>query len=73
MSSASTDRPDRSATDVGVQRLARVYAQALLDSAEKAGCRAEVLGELQSLAHDVLPKVPAAAGVLGSPRVPVEW
>ena len=71
-SSASSDRTDRSATDVGVQRLARVYAQALLDSAEKAGCRAEVLGELGSLASDVLPKVPSATALLGSPRVPVE-
>lgn len=63
---------ERTATDVGVERLAKVYAQAVLDAAEKAGCRGEVLGELRSLAHDVLPKVPAAAGVFASPRIAAE-
>lgn len=63
---------ERTATDVGVERLAKVYAQAVLDAAELAGCREEVLGELRALAHDVLPKVPAAAGVFASPRIAVE-
>jgi len=63
---------DKPVTDIGAQRLARVYAQAILDAAEKAGCRAEVLDELRALATDVLPKVPAAARVFASPRVSIE-
>ena len=71
-SSADTNTADKPVTDIGAQRLARVYAQAILDAAEKAGCRNEVLDELRSLATEVLPKVPAAAGVFASPRVSIE-
>ncbi len=71
-SSADTHTADKPVTDIGAQRLARVYAQAILDAAEKAGCRNEVLDELRSLATEVLPKVPAAAGVFASPRVSIE-
>ena len=71
-SSADTNTADKPVTDIGAQRLARVYAQAILDAAEKAGCRNEVLDELRSLAKEVLPKVPAAAGVFASPRVSIE-
>jgi F-type H+-transporting ATPase subunit delta len=63
---------DKPVTDIGVQRLARVYAQAILDAAGNAGCRNEVLDELRALATEVLPKVPAAAKVFASPRVSVE-
>ena len=70
--SAGNASADRTATDVGVQRLAKVYAQAILDAAEKANCRPEVLGELRTLAEDVLPKVPGAKAVLASPQVAVE-
>ena len=63
---------DKAVTDIGAQRLARVYAQAILDAADSAGGRAEVLDELRSLAHDVLPKVPAAARLFASPRVSAE-
>ena len=36
-SSADTNTADKPVTDIGAQRLARVYAQAILDAAEKAG------------------------------------
>lgn len=71
-SSADQSTADKPVTDIGAQRLARVYADAILDAAEKAGCRNEVLEELRSLATEVLPKVPAAAAVFASPRVSVE-
>ena len=63
---------DKPVTDIGVQRLSRVYAQAILDAAGNAGCRNEVLDELRALATEVLPKVPAAAKVFASPRVSIE-
>jgi len=66
------DTAGHAVTDVGAERLAKVYAQAILDAAEKAGCRRETLEELSALAHDVLPKVPAAARIFASPRVSVE-
>lgn len=71
-SSGDQSTADKPVTDIGVQRLARVYAQAILDAADKAGCRSGVLDELRSLATDVLPKVPAAARVFASPRVSIE-
>jgi len=59
-------------TDIGSLRLAKVYAQAVLEAADAQGCRAEVLGELAQIAHDVLPKAPAAQAVFASPRIPAE-
>lgn len=58
--------------DIGVDRVAKVYAQAIVEAADAAGCRREVLGELGLLARDVLPKVPEAAVVFASPKVPDE-
>ena len=59
-------------TDTGVARLARVYAQAIVDAADTAGCRSEVLAELGSMVRDVLAKVPTAAAVFASPRITAE-
>ncbi len=56
-------------TDTGVARLARVYAQAIVDAADSKGCRGEVLAELGSMVHEVLAKVPSAAAVFASPRI----
>ena len=39
--------------DVGARRIARVYAEALLNSAEQKGQAAAVLDELDSLVRDV--------------------
>jgi F-type H+-transporting ATPase subunit delta len=67
VSSESTPRLDPSA-----ERLARVYAQAVVEAASAEGCRDEVIAEFDALARDVLPKVPGALEILGSPRLPPE-
>ena len=56
-------------TDTGVLRLAKVYAQAIVEAADRKACRREVLAELGVIVRDVLPKVPAAYAVFASPRV----
>lgn len=58
--------------DISAQRVARVYAQAIIDAADKKNCRADVLEELESLVRDVLPKVPRALEVFASPKVALE-
>jgi len=58
--------------DIAADRVAKIYAQAIVDAAEAAGRRREVIAELGQLARDVLPKVPAAAAVFASPKVSVE-
>jgi len=57
------------AVDIGAARIARVYAQAILEAADRKGCRGAVLGELAAIVRDVLPKVPQARDVFASPRV----
>ena len=52
--------------------MAKIYAQAIVDAADAAGCRREVLADLAALARDVLPRVPGAAAVFSSPKVPAE-
>ena len=54
------------AVDVGAQRIARTYAQALLDAAEKRGQGREVLDELDSLVHDVFAAARQFEGFLAS-------
>lgn len=58
--------------DPAAEQVARVYAQAILEAADRKGCRDDVLDELRSLATEVLPKVPNARFVFESPRVSVE-
>ncbi|MGA0038847.1 MAG: ATP synthase F1 subunit delta [Pirellulales bacterium] len=58
--------------DPSAGKVARVYAQAILEAAERKGCLSEVLEELRALGTDVLPKVPKARFVFDSPRVPLE-
>jgi F-type H+-transporting ATPase subunit delta len=69
---AALAAPQSKAVDISAQRVARVYAQAILEAADKKNCRAEVIEELESLVRDVLPRVPRAAEVFASPKVPVE-
>lgn len=72
-SSTDSKGPDSQETapfDVGTLRLAKVYAQAILEAADKKGCRTDVIGELGRIVREVLPKVPEAAGVFASPRIP---
>jgi F-type H+-transporting ATPase subunit delta len=71
-SPADSNTADKPVTDIGAQRLARVYAQAILEAAEKAGCRDGVLDELRSLGRDVLPRVPGADRMFASPRITAE-
>jgi F-type H+-transporting ATPase subunit delta len=52
--------------DVTAQRVARVYAEALLDAAEKQNAAAEVLEELGSLVQDVAAKDPQFEEFLAS-------
>jgi F-type H+-transporting ATPase subunit delta len=59
-------------TDVGVERLSRVYAQAIVEAADRKQCRREVIAELAAIVRDVLPKVPKATLVFDSPRVTTE-
>lgn len=69
---ASATTPDAAPIDIAADRVAKIYAQAILDAAEAAGCRREVLAELGQLARQVLPAVPEAAAVFASPKVPAE-
>jgi len=59
-------------TDTGAIRLAKVYAQAILEAADRKQCRPDVLAELGSIVRDVLRKVPSARAVFASPRVTPE-
>ena len=56
----------------GALKLAKVYAQAIIEAAEKKQCRIAVLAELRAIVHNVLPKVPTANAVFASPRVTLE-
>ena len=65
----TADHAGGGATDIGVERLSKVYAQAIVEAADTKQCRREVLDELTAIVRDVLPKVPKAAAVFDSPRV----
>ena len=58
--------------DIDVDRVAKIYAQAVVEAADAANCRREVLAELGGLAREVLPKVPQAEAVFSSPKVSAE-
>jgi F-type H+-transporting ATPase subunit delta len=69
---ADTTRSDLSPSlDIGADRVAKVYAQAVVEAADAAGCRRDVLDELAALVRDVLPQVPRAREVFSSPRIDV--
>jgi F-type H+-transporting ATPase subunit delta len=70
MTAATT--AEASHVDIAADRVAKVYAQAIVDAADAAGCRREVLGELGMLAREVLPQVPEAAVVFSAPKVTPE-
>ena len=55
-----------SAIDVGVQQVARVYAEALLNAAEKHGKGDAVLEELDTLVHELFRAQPMLEGFLSS-------
>jgi len=58
--------------DIAADQVAKIYAQAVVDAADAAGQRREVLAELSTIARDVLPLVPEAAVVFSSPKVSFE-
>jgi F-type H+-transporting ATPase subunit delta len=59
-------------TDIGVEKLSKVYAQAIIEAADRKRCRREVIDELAAMVRDVLPKVPQARLVFDSPKVTPE-
>jgi F-type H+-transporting ATPase subunit delta len=59
-------------TDVGAQRVARVYAEALLNSAEKRGEADALLEQFDSLVRDVFPANPLIEEFLATPAVPAK-
>ena len=58
--------------DPAAERIARVYAQAILEAADAAGCRGQVIDEVAAFVGDVLPKVAGALAVFASPQVAAE-
>lgn len=55
--------------DIAADRVAKIYAQAIVEAADAAACRREVLDELGLLAREVLPKVPEAVAIFSSPKI----
>jgi F-type H+-transporting ATPase subunit delta len=58
--------------DVGVERIAGIYAKALLDATEKAGQTQVVLDEFDVLAREVLDRFPKLESILASALVSPE-
>ncbi len=72
MSRSHDTQPDRDHVDIATDRVAKVYAQAIIEAAADAKCLDAVLSELATLARDVLPRVPEAQAVFASPKVAAE-
>ncbi len=72
MCAAPARRTNSNTVDIATDRVAKVYAQAIVEAADAAGCRRDVIAELGMLAREVLPLVPEAAGVFSSPKIPPE-
>ena len=68
----STANTETAHVDIAADRVAKIYAQAIVEAAEAAGCRRDVLDELDLLAREVLPKVPEAVAVFSSPKISAE-
>ncbi len=68
---SATEQPPRheTALDDATRHVARVYAEALLNAAAKAGRDGEMLQELEALVGDVLARDPALEVFLASPAV----
>jgi len=69
---SGTDTSEAIPFDISAERVAKVYAQAIIDAADQKNCRRAVIDELAALVREVLPKVPKARDVFASPKVAVE-
>jgi len=58
--------------DIDRQRIGAVYAQSLLDAAEKSGQAEAVVAELESLVADVLDRLPDLDALLSAPRIALD-
>ena len=77
MTSADTQHSDRAGDaghplNIAAERVAKVYAQAIVEAADRKQCRREVLDELGGIVDGVLNKVPQARAVFASPKVTPE-
>ena len=54
MSTATAANAETQHVDIAADRVAKIYAQAIVEAADAAGCRREVLDELGLLARDGL-------------------
>ena len=72
--SQSSAQPDthETVTEPGAQRVAEVYAKALIAAAEKAGVTASALDELAAIDSEVLQKFPRLAGLFASGFISAE-
>lgn len=68
-SHATARSPLATPRDIGAVQIAGVYAEAIVDAAERKQCRDEVIDEMTRLVDEVLPSVPNVVSVLQSPRV----
>ncbi len=59
----------QTALDDDVQRIARIYAEALLNAAEARGQAADVLGDLEGIVRDIFDRNPAIEQFLSSAAV----
>ena len=55
--------------DIGAARLAKVYAQAIVEAANRHQCQSEVVEELTHIVEEVLPHVDSLTSVLESPQI----
>ena len=67
--SESSDQPFHATADVGAQRVARIYAEALLNASAKQGDPDGPVEELDSLVRDVFPAGPNFEAFLASAAV----
>jgi F-type H+-transporting ATPase subunit delta len=77
MTQAQSQQSDRAGNsgqplNIGTERVAKVYAQAIVEAADRKQCRREVLDELAGIVDGVLDKVPRARAVFASPKVTPE-
>lgn len=72
MAQPTHETADPMPLDIDADRVAKVYAQAIVEAADRKNCRRDVLDELAALVRDVLPKVPKARDLFASPKVAVE-